>query len=633
MDAPGTIRCPVPLYSSAFIERVRAASDIIDVVGASLPLKRAGTNFVARCPFHNEKSPSFNVSPSKQIFHCFGCQAGGDVFEFVQKYESVSFTDAVERLAERARIPLEFENNPEAQRNRGIKDQLLKLHEAVCVRWQQCLANEAGGQVARDYLVQRGVSPDSVREFRIGAAPESWDDTVNWAKRQGFDLKLCQEAGLIIHKAESNRWYDRFRGRLMFPICDEQGRVIAFSGRILQGDEKTAKYVNSPETPLFTKGKVLFALDKAKRAILDAGHAVVCEGQLDTIACHAAGVRNVIAPQGTALTAAHGRILRRYVEEVILCFDGDKAGRNAAIRSLDDCLGSGLSIRVASVPAPDDPDSYIRKAGPEAFREVLTRAQSFFDFYLQHLITGNDPATDRGRLAILAGMGSKLQLTGNAVLIDTYAQRTAQRLGVSVDAVRTEFRKIKAPAPRAEPEEAQEPADQPAASDNGYTDSEPDPSYTGSAPVEPPTRPQPNDLWLIKFLCQADAELLDWTMHHLDPQWIQHPITRKIIQARIQQAGGDLAMTALLTELGEDGFSRQLVTEAASEQRVIANLPTQLADLTRRIRDQWIDRQIVLLSSRLSDPALDHEAHIHTLREQQQLRALKRQPLEPLADA
>ena len=294
----------MPLFSDNFREQVRAASDIVDVIGGYLPLKRAGTNFVTLCPFHKEKSPSFNVNPGKQIFHCFGCHKGGDVFRFVQDYENLSFVEAVTRLAERARIPLETENNPGAQQARGVKDSLLKLHEAITQRWQQCLMNEAAGQIARDYLDKRGVSMDAIKEFRLGAAPEAWDDTVNWAKAKGFDAALCEQAGLVIKKEETGRLYDRFRGRLMFPICDEQGRVIAFSGRILQGDEKVAKYVNSPETPIFTKGKVLFALDKAKRAILDAGHAVVCEGQLDTIACPSAGIRNVIAPQGTALTAA-----------------------------------------------------------------------------------------------------------------------------------------------------------------------------------------------------------------------------------------------------------------------------------------------------------------------------------------
>ena len=178
----------MPLFSDNFREQVRAASDIVDVIGGYLPLKRAGTNFTTLCPFHKEKSPSFNVNPSMQIFHCFGCHKGGDVFRFVQDYENLSFVEAVTRLAERARIPLETENNPGAQQARGVKDSLLKLHEAVTQRWQQCLANEAAGQVARDYLAKRGVSADAVKEFRLGAAPEAWDDTVNWAKAKGFDL-------------------------------------------------------------------------------------------------------------------------------------------------------------------------------------------------------------------------------------------------------------------------------------------------------------------------------------------------------------------------------------------------------------------------------------------------------------
>ncbi|MFM8421330.1 MAG: DNA primase [Verrucomicrobiota bacterium] len=606
----------MPLFSPAFIERVRAASDIVDVVGASLPLKRAGTNFVALCPFHTEKSPSFNVSPSRQIFHCFGCKAGGDVFGFVQKYESLPFTEAVERLAERARIPIEYEGNPNASRDRGIKDQLLRLHEALAVRWQNCLANEAAGQVARDYLQRRGVAPDSTKEFRIGAAPEAWDDTVNWAKRNGFDLDLCKQAGVVVQKDGGNHCYDRFRGRLMFPICDEQGRVIAFSGRILEGDEKIAKYVNSPETPLFTKGRVLYALDKAKRAILDAGHAIICEGQLDTIACHAAGVRNAIAPQGTALTADHARILRRYAPGVILCFDGDKAGRNAAIRSLDQCMGSGLSLRVASIPPPDDPDSFLKARGAEPFRALLAKAQAFFDFYLEHLIAENDLRSDVGRLAVLNAMGEKLQLTGNAVLVDTYAQRTAQRLAVTVEAVRSEFRKIKAKEYRS-----------PRASEGTPP--------TSAAPV--PAReeaPLPiHDLRFVELLCRASHQEIDWLQHHLDPAWIAHATTRDITRAFLRHVSEDGAMAGILGALADNPHALRIVTEAAAQQRAIPDIPRQLADATRKIRDAWIDRQVILVGTRLGDPASDHESQIAALREQQELRALRKAALTPLSDA
>jgi len=596
----------MPRFSDNFRERVRSASDIVDVIGASIPLKRNGANFVCLCPFHREKSPSFNVNPARQIFHCFGCQAGGDVFKFVQMYENISFPEAIERLAERARIPLEYEAGTGAPENRGLKDALLKLHEAVCLRWQQCLANEAAGELARNYLTKRGVSPETVKEFRLGAAPEAWDDTVNWAKSKGFDESLCEQAGLILRKAETGRVYDRFRGRLMFPICDEQGRVIAFSGRVLQGDEKTAKYVNSPETPIFTKGKTLFALDKARRAILDAGHGIVCEGQLDTIACHAAGIRNVVAPQGTALTPDHARVLRRYVEEVVLCFDGDKAGRTASVRSFDGLLGSGLSVRVASIPPPDDPDSYIKTQGAEAFRGILTRAEGYFDFYLRHLLEENDATTDRGRAVVVRSVGEAVQKTGNAVLIDTYAQRVAQRLGVDPTAVRTEFRKSKAVTPRSE---------------------EPTPSRAPAAiPAQPPSD---LELWLLKYLLTTPT-LAHFTAVHLDPGWIRHETVRRILVLQFQSPG-DIA--GMLSHLEDDELARSMVTEAASERRTLPNPETALADTLVRLRNQWLDERIGNTTRTLADPALEDSERLALLTELQRLRASKRLPLQPLDPA
>src|SRR6185503_10105017 len=336
---------------------------------------------------------SFNVNPHRQIFHCFGCHKGGDVFTFVQEYENVSFPEAVQRLAERAHIPLEFEKGPGAQKQRFLKETLLLIHDQITHRWQTALAQESAGQIARDYLKQRGVSDEAVKLFRLGYAPDAWDDTVNWARSKSHELAIVEQAGLILRKEGSDHYYDRFRGRLIFPICDEQGRVIGFSGRVLSGDEKTAKYVNSPETPLFTKGRVFFGLDKSKRSILDEEKAIVCECQLDLIPCHMAGVSNVVAPQGTALTAEHARILKRYTNLVVVCFDADPAGWNAAIRSLDSFIAAGLSVLVAVVPAPHDPDSFIKQNGSEAFRQLIKNAEAFFDFYLNRLCVTNDVAT------------------------------------------------------------------------------------------------------------------------------------------------------------------------------------------------------------------------------------------------
>ena len=599
--------CPMALVSQSTLEQIRAANDIVDIIGAHVPLKRNGANFVCLCPFHKEKSPSFNVNPSRQIFRCFGCGKGGDVFTFVKEYENLDFMDAVRRLAERARIPLEMDNDPAVRDQRSIKDQLLKLHEAITQRWQQCLAGEAAGQVARDYLERRGVHPDAVLEFRVGAAPEAWDDTVNWAKAKGFSPELCETAGLILRR-DSGGWYDRFRGRLIFPICDEQGRVIAFSGRVLQGDEKQAKYVNSPETPIFSKGRVLFALDKAKRSILDAGKAILAEGQLDTIACHSAGIRNVVAPQGTAFTADQARVLKRYVDEVVLCFDGDKAGRNAVIRALDPLLAAGLAIRVASIPPPDDPDSWIRAHGAESFQALLNRAQGIFDFYLQGLCSGNDIASDRGRLVVLRSMGEAVHKTANAVLIDTYAQRTAQRLGVDVQSVRAEFRK------------------QAAAAQPRYERSEEEPPLEELASQARPERPGVNELWLLKYVFLS-SDLQNFAAVHLEPEWVPNPVVQRILAMHFQE-GGDVV--GLLGRFEGDPFAESLITEAATEQREIPEPERQLADVVRRLRDAWLDRQIALRNGRLGDPTLDDEDRMVLLSELQALRLRKRSPLEPI---
>ena len=609
-------------FSSGTLERIRAASDIVDVIGSYLPLKKAGANFVALCPFHKEKTPSFNVNPHKQIFHCFGCHKGGDVFTFVKEYENIGFVDAMRRLADRAKIPLEFDQSPGEQQSRHLKDQLLQIHEQIAQRWQNCLQNEAAGQVARDYLAKRGVTAEAVKLFRLGAAPPSWDDTVNWATSKGHELDLIEKAGLIIrksglvaedaeianHKSQIVSFYDRFRGRLMFPICDEQGRVIGFSGRVLTGDEKTAKYVNSPETPIFTKSKVFFGLDKSKRAILDAGFAIICEGQLDLIACFTAGVQNVVAPQGTAFTDQHARILKRYVNEVVLCFDSDEAGQNAAVRSLDHLLASGLAVRVAVVPAPHDPDSFIKANGGEAFRKLIESADGFFDYLLNRLCTQNDPNGDKGRNAILRGMAEAVHKTGNAVLIDTYAQKTALRLGVSPDAVRAEFTRV-----RRSEVGSQTPEDE----------------ETAVSESEVP-RPSVQEFWLLKLLLLHD-ELAVWAALHLDVNWITHPLAREIVSQRLaRQPNGTWKNLAVFLDEFEAQEARDLVTEAAVEDRKIPNPEQQLADVTVKLRNQFLDRQIAALTHKTGLPDTSETEKIEGLRQQQKLREQKRAPLSPL---
>ena len=590
-------------------ERIRSASDIVEIIGSYLPLKRNGGNFTALCPFHKEKTPSFNVNSHKQIFHCFGCHKGGDVFKFVEEYENIGFMDAVRRLAERAKIPLEFDQNPGEQQSRHIKEQLLEIHEQIAQRWQKCLQTEAAGQLARDYLAKRGVSADAIKLFRLGAAPEMWDDTVNWAKNKGHDLALVEQAGLIIKKEETGNYYDRFRGRLMFPICNEQGRIIGFSGRILSGDEKTAKYVNSPETPIFTKSRVFFGLDKSKRAILDAGYAIICEGQLDLIACYMAGIQNMVAPQGTAFTDQHARIIKRYVNEIVLCFDSDNAGQNAAVRALDHLLASGLAVRVALIPSPHDPDSFIKAYGGEAFKQLIQNAEGFFDYYLNRLCQLNDATTALGRLTVLQSMGDAVHKTGNAVLIDKYAQKTALRLGVSPEAVRSEFKKNQAAAPvaLANEEESFEVAE------------------TSQIP-----RPPGLELHLLKLLFLHE-ELIETADLQLDLTWLQHELLRSVIGQRLTLGveGQWQGIPAFLAEC-ESAEMRGLITEAVTTDRKMPNPEQQLVDVILKLRNQYFDRELAASLQRVSQPGIGEAEHLQELRQQQKLRELKRSPLMPL---
>lgn len=599
------------------LEQIRAASDVVDVIGSYLPLKRAGANFVTLCPFHKEKSPSFNVNPHRQIFHCFGCHKGGDVFAFVKEYENISFVEAVKRLAERANIVLKFDQTPGQEQARFLKDTLLEMHEQITRRWQAALRNDAAGQIARDYLGKRGVSAEAIDLFRLGYAPDAWDDTVNWASSKGYEHAVVEQAGLVIRNPEKGTYYDRFRGRLMFPICDEQGRVVAFSGRVLAGDEKTAKYVNSPETPIFTKSRVFFGLDKSKRAILDAGFAIVCEGQLDLIACYMAGVKNIVAPQGTAFTSEHARILKRYVNEVVLCFDSDTAGQAAAARVQESLLASGLAVRVVTIPAPHDPDSFIKAHGGAAFQELVGKSREFFDFYLDHLCAIHDPRTEKGQLAVVKAMGEMVRKSGDAVLMDKYAQKTSMKLStfmqlpVSAAAVRSEFQKA-TPARPARPEQ------------------EAGPSGAAAEPGIP--EPSEREFWLLRFVLNAD-EQMDWLSNHLDLAWVQHPTVRAIIEKRLEaHHQNSWHGIPAFVSAEQDPFPQRLITEAVAEPAG-ADVERKLADTTRMLRNTFIERRLAALTAQLAQPELSAEQFTQIETEKAYLRRWKSEPLRPNADA
>ncbi len=422
----------MPRISEESIERVASASDIVEVIGSYFPLKRAGTSWRALCPFHREKSPSFHVSPQKQAYYCFGCGAGGGVFKFVMEYERVDFATAVQRLAQKAGVTVvEEKGGPEDERRRAMRDRLLEMHRAAADWFHHNLLRSPAGAAARDYLKSREITSDTAKAWQLGYAPDSSNALLSHLRKAGFrDNEL--RAGGLFGGGEDGPLRDRFRQRLMFPICNDYGEVIAFSGRVLPPNDDPAKYVNSPETPLFSKGRALFGLHKARRPLADAGTAIVCEGQLDLIRVSESGLQNVVAPQGTAFTPAQARLLKRYVETAVLCFDSDRAGRTAVERSLPILLAAGFTVRVAALPPGEDPDSLIRTKGPDAFRAMVESAPDYFDFAVGE--AGAD-LEDAGKKSVLvrklAGFAASLP---DAIGREAVAARIGPRLAISPQA-------------------------------------------------------------------------------------------------------------------------------------------------------------------------------------------------------
>jgi DNA primase len=432
---------------SETIEQIAAANDIVEVIGSYFPLKRAGANFKALCPFHQEKTPSFIVSPSRQTFHCFGCGAGGSVFRFVMDYEHIDFPAAVHKLGARAGITVVEKSRTsgadDEERQGELRRRLLKLHAEAAQWFHENLIKREVGEAARKYLKQRGITLEIANRWQLGYAPNEWDAFGSWARARGYDVRDLIASGLVKMKddaegapSETAKAYDRFRGRIMFPIHDHRtDEVIAFSGRLLKDEEGAAKYLNSPETALFRKGSVLFGLNKTKRALIEANCAVVCEGQLDLISLFESGITNVVAPQGTAFTDGQARILKRFVEEVVLCFDSDAAGTKAAERSLDPLLQNDLIVRVAEMPAGEDPDSLVRLEGIEKFQKRIAAARDFFDYWIDHEIAGTNLQPIAAKKDVARKIVELIRRMPDPLTRGQAAQRLAVRLGLPIPEV------------------------------------------------------------------------------------------------------------------------------------------------------------------------------------------------------
>ncbi|MFS8640244.1 MAG: DNA primase [Symbiobacteriaceae bacterium] len=424
------------------VEEIRARVDIVEVIADYVPLRRAGKNFIGLCPFHQERTPSFTVSPDKQLFYCFGCQTGGDVFTFLMKREGWSFPEAVAELARRAGVVLpERPASPEERRQRDERERLLRVLEWAAAFYRHVLQSPAG-EPARAYLASRGVDAVTAERFGLGYAPNRWDALLQAMGRHGIPPALLEQAGLVQRRAGGQGYYDRFRNRVMFPIRDPRGRVVGFGGRALGDDEP--KYLNSPETAVFNKRRLWFGLDLARVRLRETGVAVVVEGYMDAIAIDRAGIGYAaVASLGTSLSEEQVDLLARYASTVVIAYDGDAAGQRATLRGLELFALANVEVRVAEFPPGRDPDDVLQAEGPEALRRYIEGAVPLVEFQFRRVLREHDTTSVRGRAAAVAELAPWLARVRSEVERAEYLRRYAAALGVDEATFWREVRRVR----------------------------------------------------------------------------------------------------------------------------------------------------------------------------------------------
>jgi DNA primase len=426
-------------FPQSFIEDLRMHADIVQVVQEYVSLKKAGASYKGLCPFHSEKSPSFHVNRDKGFFHCFGCSAGGDVFKFLELQEKMGFQDAVRHLASKFGIPVpEQVGSRESHADSAERESLLKVHERAAEYFKAQLASPAGRH-AQQMLKARGMTAETIKKIGFGYAPPGYEGLKSTLIKEGFALPLLVRSGLAVER-DNGQTFDRFRGRLIIPIYRDAGSIVAFGGRAMEADQQP-KYLNSPETSIYTKGRTLYGLHLTKKDISRLGYAVMVEGYFDFAQLVQAGVAPVVASSGTALTAVQAQLLRRFTSKVILSFDPDAAGQGAAARSCDLLVQEGFEVNVAILPAGQDPDSFVQKRGRDAYVELLKRSRPYLEYLLDRSAATHDLNSDEGRRQFLTAMLPVAARIPTEIGREQFGERLAQKARITQEAIRAEVRK------------------------------------------------------------------------------------------------------------------------------------------------------------------------------------------------
>ncbi|PJN90896.1 DNA primase [Bacillus sp. mrc49] len=425
------------------INQIREAVDIVDLIGEYVQLKKQGRNYFGLCPFHGENSPSFSVSPDKQIFHCFGCGAGGNIFTFLMDIEGYNFVESAKALAEKGNVPLEVEVNKDSKRSNmpAGSQQMVEAHDLLRKFYHHLLVNTNEGQEALEYLLKRGFTEETIEKFQIGYSLDSWDFVSKFLLKRGFPAEYMEQAGLIIFREKDESYFDRFRNRVMFPIMDHQGNTIAFSGRAMGDDEP--KYLNSPETPIFNKSKTLYNFHQARPHIRKKEQVVIFEGFADCISAVRAGVENSVATMGTALTEQHIQLLKRNTDQILICYDSDSAGLNAANRAVNMLQDHDFSVKVALMPDNLDPDDYIKEFGEKSFvSEVIGASLTYMAFKMHYLRRGKNVNNEGDRIQYIEEVLKEISRLPNAVERDHYLRQISSEFSLSLDALEQQQRQV-----------------------------------------------------------------------------------------------------------------------------------------------------------------------------------------------
>lgn len=616
------------------IEEIRNAANVVDIISEYVPLRKRGKNFIGLCPFHNEKTPSFTVSDDKQIFHCFGCHAGGNVFKFIMDYKKISFIESIQELAEQLGITLEYDEgtSPEKQ---SEQEELYDINTEAARYFSNNLLNDPEGEIARQYFQNRNIKPQILRAFGLGYALNGWENLINYLKQKNIDLEKALQLGLIGRNSDG-RLHDKLAGRIIFPIFSPNGRVVAFAGRILGKDAKGAKYINSPESIIYVKGRILYGLSHAKDEIRRLNKAILVEGYMDLISLYQSGIKNVVAVSGTALTDDQAQLLSRYTKNVVLIFDADAAGIKASMRSIEILLKKDFDIKIASLPKGEDPDSYVQKFGKDEFEEIIKSAENFLEYQTEYYESQgmfNDPTTT---VEAIRDLVKPIALIEDELKRTVLIKNISKKFNLREKLIEAELIQAISVLKKQTQTKTNQFREQNILPKDIFVDH----NMKTASPIVYNLEKE-----VIKVLFDGDNKVLELIVHHIRSEDFIIEINEKIFERikDIYDEGGDLDPANLIAEFEDEDIQAYLRELTIADYSISSNWDEYtvnkiketsskkyVTDLIIKLKQVQIEEQIIH-NRKLIDEAESPEAELNLLRRNNELESEKRRIKEELS--